>query len=188
MLLSDTAGDSGEFAYLLDLAARRTAGRILAKATSLQVGSHRVDGFPQAVDAHYLAQAGNILPTLVPQLINTRTLAHEQSQEIAVLRGQVLDLERQLVKAQADDQETQAILRKARRLIRRLQKKVATKPEVKVKFESREIIRYRVSVVPAAWFGPDGHLYELTYLPDQLEDSPFLAEYSTVSSADPSSC
>ncbi len=168
MAISDTAGDS--------------------EASYLQVGSHRVDGFPQAVDAHYLAQAGNVLPTLVPQLINTRALAYEQSQEIAVLRVQVLDLERQLEEAHAQHLETQTALHRAKRLIRRLQKKVEAKPEVKVKVESREIIRYRVSVVPAAWLGPDGHLYELAYLPDQLEDAPLLAEYSTVSSADPSSC
>ncbi len=181
MATSDTAGDSGEFEYLLELAARRTPGRILAKAGALQVGSHRVDGFPQAVDAHYLAQAGNVLPTLLPQLINARALAHEQSEEIAALRAEILDLECQL-------EETQTALHKAKRLIRRLQKKVEAKPQVKVKVESREIIRYRVSVVPAAWLGTDGHLYELAYLPDQLDATPFLEECTTGITGDPGSC
>src|SRR6266852_4295300 len=89
-----------ELDYLLDLAARRTPGRIQARAASLQVGTHTIEGFPKETDAHYLAQAANMLPKVVSELLATRTVVGNQAREIAALREELLRAQGQGV---ADD-------------------------------------------------------------------------------------
>src|SRR5258706_2589608 len=103
-----------EFEYLLDLATRRTPGRILAKAATLQVGSKWIEGFPQPVDAHYLALAANVVPKLVDQVMATRALLDAQVAETVALRAQVVALQDKLTAVQEEGMTAQSALQEAR--------------------------------------------------------------------------
>src|SRR5258706_13519390 len=157
-----------ELEYLLDLATRRTAGRIQAKAASLQVGSAWIDGFPQAFDAHYLAQAANVVPKLADQIISSRAVAGRQAQEAEGLRAEVKALQSQLAAANRERENARAALRETRQLVRTLKRKAKAKKRAKVDQVVCEVIRYRVIHVPATWLAQDGRLYELVYIPDQV--------------------
>src|SRR5258706_879165 len=158
-----------EFEYLLDLATRRTPGRILAKAATLQVGSKWIEGFPQAVDAHYLALAANVAPKLVDQVMATRALLDAHDVETNALRAQIAALQDQLAVAQRDSVTAQNALQEARGVIRKLKRQVQQRVRKKVEHIVREVVRYRVVNVPASWLAPDGHVYEIVQLPDALE-------------------
>jgi hypothetical protein len=179
-----------ELDYLLDLAARRTPGRIQAKAASLQVGRYTIEGFPKETDAHYLAQAANMLPKLVSQLLATRTIVDNQAREIAALReelsraqgqgvaddnmadqaeaiallqDEIFGLRDELAVAYQNHDKALKTLQEARRSTQQLKRQPRNKPQV--------IVEQRVVEVAKTWIAPDGHCYELVCLPNQLEDS-----------------
>jgi hypothetical protein len=173
----DSTNTPAELAYLLDLAARRTPGQIRARAASLQLGSNQIDGFPQAVDAAYLAQAATVLPKLVAQLLSIREVVREQVEEISALQLQVASVQQQLETTYKERELVRATLRRARRQIRRLKRQTNSKPKViRVSTPPKEVVYYRTVKAPASWLAPDGHQYELVYAPQQPEGADSLPD------------
>jgi hypothetical protein len=173
----DTTGTPAEFAQLLDLAARRTPGQIRARAASLQLGGSQIDGFPQAADADYLAQAANVLPKLVAQLLSARGVVQDQVEEIGKLRLAQRSLQEQALAAQREYETLQALLRRARRRIRQLKRQVNVRPKViQVSPARQEVVHYQTVKAPATWMAPDGHQYELVYVPQQPDVTEGLQE------------
>src|SRR5579859_4684631 len=158
--LNKAPGRSSELDYLLDLAARRTPGRVQARLSSLQVGSSCVDGFPTETDAHYLAHAANLLPNMVQELKISRAMAQEQAAALAALREEVLSLSGLLEHAYQERDQARKALKSLRSLLWALRKQLKAKPSVE------PVVH--VVAVPASWFAPDGHAYELVLLGDQF--------------------
>ena len=164
--LSKEAGHASEFDDLLDLAARRTPGRIQARASSLQVGSYAVQGFPKEADAHYLAQAGAVLPRLIQQLITARAVVQEQAQEVVSLREEILNLSSLLVAAYEERDQARNALKGVQNRLHTLRRKQS--------ISARE--ERRVVEVPARWVAPDGNAYELVFLGEAFPEIPALPE------------